>query len=192
MQRKRSRLIQTTTQPKGRTAVYAENMPNRTTETRSKCCFVQTSHAMSYTEGVLTLERLGPTALMFSDRPDRVTRHSLPRASSSTAWDEGEGAASPRTRRMRSFSVFQPDAVARCGRHPDPTEQYDGTEMTYPGRDPGREDAGRWRGRALRGQSSAVRCRRCRSPACIDATAAPVAEPAASSRVTPTHRLFPA
>jgi hypothetical protein len=90
--------------------------------------FVQTSHAMSYAEGVLTLERLGPTTLMFSDRPDRVTGH-VPSGEFIESWDQGEDsfASNPPN---AVLSVFQPDAV-----HDvvvvltDP--QYDGTDLTY-------------------------------------------------------------
>ncbi len=90
--------------------------------------FVQTSHGMSYADGVLTLERLGPTALLFSDRPDRVTGH-IPSGEFIESWGQGEDsfASNPPN---AVVSIFQADAV-----HDvvvvltDP--QYDGTDLTY-------------------------------------------------------------
>jgi hypothetical protein len=124
MQRHPGRAMRSQTQQKGRTAVSVETeQPDQI-----EALFVQTSHAMSYTEGVLTMERLGPTALMFSDRPDRVTGH-VPSGEFVDSWDKGEDsfASNPPN---AVLSVFQPDAV-----HDvvviltDP--QYDGTDLTY-------------------------------------------------------------
>lgn len=90
--------------------------------------FVQTAHGMSYADGVVTLDRLGPTTLLFSDRPDRVTGH-IPSGEFIESWDQGEDsfASNPPN---AVLSVFQPDAV-----HDvvvvlmDP--QFDGTNLSY-------------------------------------------------------------
>lgn len=90
--------------------------------------FVQTSHGMSYADGVLTMERLGPTALLFSDRPDRVTGH-IPSGEFVESWDQGEDsfASNPPN---AVLSIFQPehvqDVVIVLS---DP--QYDGTDLSY-------------------------------------------------------------
>ena len=83
---------------------------------------------MSYADGTLTMERLGPTALIFSDRPDRVTGH-IPSGEFIGSWDQGKDsfASNPPN---AVLSVFLPDAV-----HDvvvvltDP--QYDGADLTY-------------------------------------------------------------
>lgn len=90
--------------------------------------FVQTSHSMSYEDGVLTLERLGPTALLFSDRPDRVTGH-IPSREFIESWDQGEDsfASNPPN---AVVSIFQPDHVQDVVVVlTDP--QYDGTNLSY-------------------------------------------------------------
>lgn len=71
--------------------------------------FVQTAHSMSYDDGVLTLHGLTPTALMFSDRPDRVTGH-IPSGEFIDSWDKGEDsfASNPPN---AVLSIFQPDHV---------------------------------------------------------------------------------
>lgn len=112
---------------KGTIAMTAEAAGTATNQ-EIEALFVQTSHGMSYADGVLTLERLGPTALLFSDRPDRVTGH-IPSGEFIDSWDKGENsfASDPPN---AVLSVFLPDAV-----HDivvvlmDP--QYDGTNLSY-------------------------------------------------------------
>ncbi len=72
--------------------------------------FVQTAAGMSYADGVVTLHGLTPTALMFSDRPDRVTGH-IPSGEFIASWDQGEDsfASNPPN---AVLSIFQPDHVA--------------------------------------------------------------------------------
>jgi hypothetical protein len=64
---------------------------------------------MSYDDGVVTLHGLTPTALMFSDRPDRVTGH-IPSKEFVASWDQGEDsfASNPPN---AVLSIFQPDEV---------------------------------------------------------------------------------
>ena len=71
--------------------------------------FVQTAHSMSYDDGVLTLHGLTPTALMFSDRPDRVTGH-IPSGEFISSWGQGEDsfASNPPN---AVLSIFQADHV---------------------------------------------------------------------------------
>ncbi len=53
-----------------------EDMTTRLAEADEvEALFVQTAHEMSFDDGSLTLSRLSPTTLMFSDRPYRVTAH---------------------------------------------------------------------------------------------------------------------
>lgn len=90
--------------------------------------FVQTSHSMRYADGILTLERLGPTALLFSDRPDRITGH-IPSGEFIDSWDQGEDsfASNPPN---AVVSIFQPDHVQDVvAVLSDP--QYDGTDLSY-------------------------------------------------------------
>jgi hypothetical protein len=90
--------------------------------------FVQTAAGMSYEEGLLTLYGLTPTALMFSDRPDRVTGH-IPSGEFIDSWDKGEDsfASNPPN---AVLSIFQPDhvqdVVVVLG-----SPEYDGTNLTY-------------------------------------------------------------
>jgi hypothetical protein len=71
--------------------------------------FVQSSGAMSYENGKLTLEHLAPTTLFFSDRPDRVTGH-IPTEEFVQSWDQGKNsfAADPPN---AVLSIFHPDEV---------------------------------------------------------------------------------
>lgn len=71
--------------------------------------FVQTASGMSYADGVVTLHGLTPTALMFSDRPDRVTGH-IPSGEFIDSWGAGEDsfASNPPN---AVLSVFQEDHV---------------------------------------------------------------------------------
>ena len=62
--------------------------------------FVQSAKGMAYEGGVLTLNGLAPTTLMFSDRPDRVTGH-VPSDEFLDSWGEGED----------SFADDPPNAV---------------------------------------------------------------------------------
>lgn len=71
--------------------------------------FVQTAHSMSYDDGVLTLHGLTPTALMFSDRPDRITGH-IPSGEFIDSW--GQGADSFASNPPNAvLSIFQQDHV---------------------------------------------------------------------------------
>lgn len=62
--------------------------------------FAQSAKSMTYMDGVLTLNGLAPTTLMFSDRPDRVTGH-VPSEEFLDSWGEGEN----------SFADDPPNAV---------------------------------------------------------------------------------
>jgi hypothetical protein len=90
--------------------------------------FVQTSSSMSYADGVLTMHGLTPTALMFSDRPDRVTGH-IPSGDFIDSWDKGEDsfASNPPN---AVLSIFQPDHVQDVVvvlTHPE----LNGADLTY-------------------------------------------------------------
>jgi hypothetical protein len=90
--------------------------------------FVQTAHGMSYDDGVLTLHGLTPTALMFSDRPDRVTGH-IPSGEFIDSWAQGEDsfASNPPN---AVLSIFQPDHVQDVVvvlTHPE----LNGTDLAY-------------------------------------------------------------
>ena len=72
--------------------------------------FVQTSHAMSYDDGRLTLRTLAPTTLFFSDRPDRVTGH-ISSEEFVDSWDKGPDnfASNPPN---AVLSIFHTDMVS--------------------------------------------------------------------------------
>ncbi len=90
--------------------------------------FVQTSASMSYADGILTLEGLTPTALMFSDRPDRVTGH-IPSGEFIDSWGQGEDsfASNPPN---AVLSVFQPEHVQDVVVVLTSPE-YDGQNLSY-------------------------------------------------------------
>lgn len=72
--------------------------------------YVQTAHAMSYDDDILTLQTLAPTTLFFSDRPDRVTGH-ISSHEFVELWDQGEDSFAsnpPNT----VLSIFHPDMVS--------------------------------------------------------------------------------
>jgi hypothetical protein len=83
---------------------------------------------MSYADGILTLQGLTPTALMFSDRPDRVTGH-IPSGDFIDSWDQGEDsfASNPPN---AVLSVFQPDHVQDVVVVLT-SPQYDGANLSY-------------------------------------------------------------
>ncbi len=90
--------------------------------------FVQTASGMSYADGVLTLHGLTPTALMFSDRPDRVTGH-IPSGEFIDSWGQGDDsfASNPPN---AVLSIFQSDHVQDVVvvlTHPE----LSGTTLTY-------------------------------------------------------------
>ncbi|MCA9871199.1 MAG: hypothetical protein KDI03_16785 [Anaerolineae bacterium] len=90
--------------------------------------YVQTSHAMSYEDGKLTLHTLAPTTLFFSDRPDRVTGH-ISSEEFVDSWDQGEDsfASNPPN---AALSIFHPDMVSDViVELTDP--KLDGHTMTY-------------------------------------------------------------
>ena len=62
--------------------------------------YVQSAHGMTYEDGVLTLQGLTPTTIMFSDRPDRITGH-IPSGEFFDSWGEGDD----------SFADDPPNAV---------------------------------------------------------------------------------
>lgn len=72
--------------------------------------YVQTAHAMSYEDDMLTLHTLAPTTLFFSDRPDRVTGH-ISSHEFVESWDQGEDsfASNPPN---AVLSIFHPDMVS--------------------------------------------------------------------------------
>jgi hypothetical protein len=72
--------------------------------------FVQTSHAMSYDDDMLTLHTLAPTTLFFSDRPDRVSGH-ISSQEFVDSWDKGDDsfASNPPN---AVLSIFHPDMVS--------------------------------------------------------------------------------
>lgn len=90
--------------------------------------FVQTAAGMSYSDGILTLQGLTPTALMFSDRPDRVTGH-IPSGEFIDSWGQGEDsfASNPPN---AVLSVFQPDHVQDVVVVLTSPE-YDGANLSY-------------------------------------------------------------
>jgi hypothetical protein len=67
--------------------------------TEIEALFVQSAGGMAYQDGMLILEQLSPTTLMFSDRPERVTGHVTEEFVDS--WDQGDN----------SFASDPPNAV---------------------------------------------------------------------------------
>ena len=90
--------------------------------------FVQTAHSMSYDDGVLTLHGLTPTALMFSDRPDRVTGH-IPSGEFIGSWDQGEDsfASNPPNAVLSVFQTDHVQDVVVVLTHPE----LNGSDLTY-------------------------------------------------------------
>lgn len=90
--------------------------------------FVQTSHGMSYADGVLTLHGLTPTALMFSDRPDRVTGH-IPSGEFVASWDQGADsfASNPPNAVLSIFQADHVQDVVVVLSHPE----LNGADLTY-------------------------------------------------------------
>lgn len=72
--------------------------------------FVQTAHSMSYQNGKLTLSKLAPTTLFFSDRPDRVTGH-ISSEEFVQSWDQGEDSFESNPPNA-VLSIFHPDMVS--------------------------------------------------------------------------------
>jgi hypothetical protein len=69
--------------------------------------FVQTAHGVSFAGGQLTLRRVSPTTLFFSDRPKRITGHVLTRRFLAD-WGKGDN----------SFAQDPPNAtLSVLGRH---------------------------------------------------------------------------
>ena len=62
--------------------------------------YVQSAHGMAYDDGVLTLQGVAPTTLLFSDRPERITGH-IPSEDFLSSWGEGDN----------SFAEDPPNAV---------------------------------------------------------------------------------
>lgn len=62
--------------------------------------YVQSAHGMVYDDGVLTLQGVAPTTLLFSDRPERITGH-IPSKDFLISWGEGDN----------SFAEDPPNAV---------------------------------------------------------------------------------
>jgi hypothetical protein len=71
--------------------------------------YVQTAHAMSAEHGRITLHRLAPSTLFFSDRPDRVTGH-IRSTEFVDTWDKGDDSFAL-TPPNAVLSIFQPDEV---------------------------------------------------------------------------------
>jgi len=102
--------------------------PTTTSTHEIEALFVQTAHSMSFADNVLTLHGLTPTALMFSDRPDRVTGH-IPSGEFIASWDQGDDSFAS-TPPNAVLSVFQADHVQDVVvvlSHPELT----GTDLTY-------------------------------------------------------------
>lgn len=90
--------------------------------------YVQTATGMSYANGKLTLHSLAPTALFFSDRPDRVTGH-VTSQEFVGSWGKGKDsfASDPPN---AALSIFHPDGVSDVVvelKNP----QLDGGDLTY-------------------------------------------------------------
>jgi len=62
--------------------------------------YVQSAQGIAYQDGVLTLEGIAPTTIMFSDRPERITGH-VPSEEFLDSWGEGDN----------SFADDPPNAV---------------------------------------------------------------------------------
>jgi hypothetical protein len=71
--------------------------------------YVQTAHSMSAAEGRISLHRLAPSTLYFSDRPDRVTGH-IRSSEFIETWDQGDDSFAL-TPPNAVLSVFQPTEV---------------------------------------------------------------------------------
>jgi hypothetical protein len=71
--------------------------------------YVQTAHSMSAENGSITLHRLAPSTLYFSDRPDRVTGH-IRSTEFVDTWDKGDDSFAS-TPPNAVLSIFQPDEV---------------------------------------------------------------------------------
>ena len=106
----------------------ASDTTNATDPKMIEALFVQTAAGMSFDEGVLTLFGLTPTALMFSDRPDRVTGHILS-SDFVDSWDQGEDsfASNPPN---AVLSIFQSDHVQDVVVVLTSPE-YDGVNLSY-------------------------------------------------------------
>jgi len=72
--------------------------------------FVQTSHAMSFEDGRLTMHTMAPTTLFFSDRPDRVTGH-VTTQEFVDSWDQGPDSFESNPPNA-VLSIFHPDMVS--------------------------------------------------------------------------------
>jgi hypothetical protein len=89
-------------------------MSERATETGTEgsiieVLYVQTAHSMSAENGSITLQRLAPSTLFFSDRPDRVTGH-IRSTEFVDTWDKGDDSFAL-TPPNAVLSIFQPDEV---------------------------------------------------------------------------------
>jgi hypothetical protein len=89
-------------------------MSERATETGTEgsiieVLYVQTAHSMSAENGSITLQRLAPSTLFFSDRPDRVTGH-IRSTEFVDTWDKGDDSFAV-TPPNAVLSIFQPDEV---------------------------------------------------------------------------------
>lgn len=62
--------------------------------------YVQSACGITYDNGVLTLQGIAPSTILFSDRPDRVTGH-IPSEEFFSSWGEGDD----------SFAKVPPNAV---------------------------------------------------------------------------------
>ena len=62
--------------------------------------YAQSAQGMAYDDGLLTLQGIAPSTIIFSDRPDRVTGHQ-PTQEFYDSWDEGDD----------SFADNSPNAV---------------------------------------------------------------------------------
>lgn len=72
--------------------------------------FVQTAGSMAYHNGKLTLHKLAPTTLFFSDRPDRVTGH-LSSEEFVSSWNKGKDSFAE-TPPNAVLSIFHTDGVS--------------------------------------------------------------------------------
>jgi hypothetical protein len=72
--------------------------------------FVQTAGGVAYHNGKLTLKKLSPTTLMFSDRPDRVTGH-LTAEDFINSWDKGDDSFA-KTPPNAVLSIFHKDGIS--------------------------------------------------------------------------------
>lgn len=79
---------------------YDEEMEQIAAAEEIDALFAQSAAGMSYKDGRLTLNGIGPTTLMFSDRPQRVTGH-VPTEEFLDSWGDGDN----------SFAEDPPNAV---------------------------------------------------------------------------------